>query len=75
MRKKLVDIVWSVEGPVWGEEVEKEHKLNSSGSTSKVEIVKPPPDERLWAALKFGGYIAKQILSILFVRPCRCELR
>jgi len=51
----------------WGKEVEKEHKLNSSGSTSKVEIVKPPLDERLWAALKFGSYIAKQILPFFLL--------
>ncbi|MEM1785497.1 MAG: permease, partial [Candidatus Bathyarchaeia archaeon] len=31
-------------------------------SAAKVEIVKPPLDERLWTALKFGAYLAKQIL-------------
>jgi len=47
----------------WGKAVEKEHKINSATSvTAKVEIIKPPLDERLWAALKFGGYLAKQIL-------------
>jgi uncharacterized membrane protein YraQ (UPF0718 family) len=46
----------------WGKAVEKEHKMNSAASAAKVEIVKPPLDERLWAALKFGGYLAKQIL-------------
>ena len=47
----------------WGKAVEKEHKINNAASaTAKVEIVKPPLDERLWAALKFGGYLAKQIL-------------
>jgi uncharacterized membrane protein YraQ (UPF0718 family) len=47
----------------WGKAVEKEHQINSAASaTAKVEIVKPPLDERLWAALKFGGYLAKQIL-------------
>ena len=51
----------------WGKEIEKEHQLNSSSSTSKVEIVKPPLDERLWAALKFGGYIAKQILPFFLL--------
>ena len=48
----------------WGKAVEKEHQINSAASSAaaKVEIVKPPLDERLWAALKFGGYLAKQIL-------------
>ncbi len=48
----------------WGKAVEKEHQINSmvSSAAAKVEIVKPPLDERLWAALKFGGYLAKQIL-------------
>jgi uncharacterized membrane protein YraQ (UPF0718 family) len=47
----------------WGKAIENEHKINSATSTAaKVEIVKPPLDERLWAALKFGGYLAKQIL-------------
>ncbi|MGQ9551208.1 MAG: permease [Candidatus Bathycorpusculaceae bacterium] len=51
----------------WGKAVEKEHQLNNSSPTSKVEIVKPPLDERLWSALKFGGYIAKQILPFFLL--------
>ncbi|MEM2497894.1 MAG: permease [Candidatus Nezhaarchaeales archaeon] len=47
----------------WGKAIEKEHQINASDSASaKVEIVRPPLDERLWAALKFGEYLAKQIL-------------
>ena len=46
----------------WGKAVEKEHQLNSSNTKATIEIVKPPLDERLWASLKFGGYLAKQIL-------------
>ncbi|MEM3516826.1 MAG: permease [Candidatus Bathyarchaeia archaeon] len=47
----------------WGKSVEKEHQINNATSaTAKVEIVKPSLDERLWAALKFGGYLARQIL-------------
>ncbi|MEM3640944.1 MAG: permease, partial [Candidatus Bathyarchaeia archaeon] len=47
----------------WGKAIEKEHQIDSAASASaKVEIVRPPLDERLWAALKFGGYLAKQIL-------------
>jgi len=51
----------------WGKTIEKEHQLNSSSPTSRVEIVKPPLDERLWSALKFGGYIAKQILPFFLL--------
>ena len=51
----------------WGKTIEKEHQLNSSSPTSKVEIVKPPLDEKLWSALKFGGYIAKQILPFFLL--------
>jgi len=51
----------------WGKAIEKEHQVNSSSSISKIEIVKPPFDERLWSALKFGGYIAKQILPFFLL--------
>jgi hypothetical protein len=51
----------------WGKAIEKEHQLNSSTPTSKVEIVKPPLDERLWSALKFGGYIAKKIFPFFLL--------
>jgi hypothetical protein len=51
----------------WGKAVEKEHQVNSAVSSSKIEIVKPPLDERLWAALKFGGYLAKQILPFFIL--------
>jgi hypothetical protein len=51
----------------WGKAIEKEHQLNNSAPTSKVLIAKPPPDERLWSALKFGGYIAKQILPFFLI--------
>ncbi|MEM2312929.1 MAG: permease [Candidatus Nezhaarchaeales archaeon] len=47
---------------LWGRAIEKEYQVDSVTSTVKVEVVKPPLDERLWAALKFGGYLAKQIL-------------
>jgi len=51
----------------WGKAIEKEHQLNNSAPTSKVLIAKPPLDERLWSALKFGGYIAKQILPFFLI--------
>ena len=48
----------------WGKAVEREHQIvqNLSGEGQAIEIVKPPLDERLISALKFGGYLAKQIL-------------
>ena len=51
----------------WGREVEKEHLVVNTEATAKVEIVKPPLDERLWAALKFAGYLAKQILPFFIL--------
>lgn len=51
----------------WGKSIEKMHQVNSANKPSNIEIVKPPLDERLWAALKFGGYIAKQILPYFIV--------
>jgi len=46
----------------WGKAIEKELHINNPQVKSAVELAKPPLDERLWAALKFGGYLAKQIL-------------
>ena len=51
----------------WGKAIEKEQQPNNSAPTSKVLIAKPPLDERLWSALKFGGYIAKQILPFFLI--------
>lgn len=51
----------------WGKAVEKEHQVDSLASAAKVEITKPPLDERLWSALKFGGYLAKQILPFFIM--------
>jgi len=46
----------------WGRAVEREHHVNTSHSKTVVALAKPPLDERLWAALKFAGYLGKQIL-------------
>jgi len=52
----------------WGKAIEKEFQVaNSAASSAKVEIVKPPLDERLWAALKFAGYLAKQSLPFFII--------
>jgi len=46
----------------WGKEVERKHEITKQTATQAVAVVKPPLDERLLSALKFGGYLAKQIL-------------
>jgi len=46
----------------WGRQIEKEYRMSSASPASAVEAVKPPLDERLMTALKFAGYLAKQIL-------------
>jgi len=48
----------------WGKAVEKEHQIiqNRKASQKAIEILKPPLDERLLSALKFGGFLAKQIM-------------
>jgi len=46
----------------WGKAVEKEHRTSTSTPGAGVSVAKPPLDERLLASLKFGGYLAKQIL-------------
>ncbi|MEM2995253.1 MAG: permease [Candidatus Bathyarchaeia archaeon] len=51
----------------WGKAVEKEYQITNTASASKIEVVKPPLDERLWASLKFAGYLAKQILPFFIL--------
>jgi len=53
----------------WGKTIEKEHQISQGTSTAQqtIEIVKPPLDERLISALKFGGFLAKQILPYFIV--------
>lgn len=46
----------------WGKAIEGEHQKRNSNAPATVKVVKPPLDGRLWGALKFGGYMAKQIL-------------
>ncbi len=50
----------------WGKRIEAEHRLNSGTITANLENVKPPLDERLTSALKFGGFLGKQILPFFF---------
>jgi uncharacterized membrane protein YraQ (UPF0718 family) len=51
----------------WGRAVEREHQASGSAAATSVELAKPPLDDRLWAALKFGGYLAKQILPFFIL--------
>lgn len=51
----------------WGKEVENEHQPVNPGPGASIEVVKPPLDERLWASLKFGGYLMKQILPFFLL--------
>ena len=53
----------------WGREFESRFAGNpgNPGQAGAVELVEQPLDERLWSALKFGGYLARQILPAFFV--------
>jgi len=52
----------------WGKAIEKEYSVNNASQQEKtIEIVKSPLDERLLSALKFGGYLAKQILPFFIL--------
>ena len=51
----------------WGKAIEKETQVASQNKQANMDIVKPPLDERLWASLKFGGYLAKQILPYFLI--------
>ena len=44
----------------WGRKIEQQFKTDKT-QTGSVELVKQPIDERLWDALKFGGFLAKRI--------------
>ena len=51
----------------WGKKIEREHQAADPSSKATVDLLKPPLDERLWAALKFGGYLGKQILPFFIL--------
>jgi len=44
----------------WGKAIEKQHEVKTCPQA--VDLAKPPLDDRLLSALKFGGFLAKQIL-------------
>ncbi len=45
----------------WGKRFEQQFK-NHKAQTASIELIKQPIDERLWNALKFGGFLAKRII-------------
>ncbi|MEM2102017.1 MAG: permease [Candidatus Bathyarchaeia archaeon] len=51
----------------WGKAIEKEHQQTVPAGHAAIELVKPPLDERLFASLKFGAYLAKQILPFFLL--------
>jgi uncharacterized membrane protein YraQ (UPF0718 family) len=50
----------------WGKRFEQKFQRNPT-QTASVELAKQPLDERLWSALKFGGYLAKRIIPAFIV--------
>jgi hypothetical protein len=51
----------------WGKKIEREQQAADPSSKATVELLKPSLDERLWTALKFGGYLGKQILPFFIL--------
>jgi uncharacterized membrane protein YraQ (UPF0718 family) len=51
----------------FGKAIEKEHQVNKINIQTDVQLARPPLDERLWTAIKFGGYLAKQILPFFIL--------
>ncbi|MBS7648584.1 MAG: permease [Candidatus Bathyarchaeia archaeon] len=49
----------------WGKEIERKYQAGSVLPSAAVEVVKPPLDEKLMAALKFAGYLGRQVLPYL----------
>jgi len=50
----------------WGAKFEQQFQSNANRKAS-IALVKQPVDERLWSALKFGGYLAKQIVPAFII--------
>jgi hypothetical protein len=51
----------------WGRAIEREYNRSGSNSKAVVELVKPPLDDRLLAALKFGGHLARMVLPYFII--------
>jgi uncharacterized membrane protein YraQ (UPF0718 family) len=56
-----------ISGASWGKVIEKEQRIEQTSSSHQVAIVKPPLDEGSVSALKFGGYLVKQIIPFFVV--------
>jgi uncharacterized membrane protein YraQ (UPF0718 family) len=50
----------------WGMKFEQQFR-NNTNRAEAVELAKQPFDERLWNALKFGGYLAKRIVPAFLI--------
>lgn len=50
----------------WGKKFEQQFQTKPK-QVASVDLVKQPVDERLWSALKFGGYLAKRIIPAFVV--------
>ena len=50
----------------WGKRFEQQFQ-NKPKQVASVDLAKQPIDERLWSALKFGGYLAKRIIPAFVV--------
>jgi uncharacterized membrane protein YraQ (UPF0718 family) len=50
----------------WGKKFEQQFQNNKNQQAS-IDLIKQPLDERLWNALKFGGYLAKRIVPVFLV--------
>ncbi|MEM2886073.1 MAG: permease, partial [Thermoproteota archaeon] len=51
----------------WGRRIEADHRLDTASASTQMEVAKPPLDERLASALKFGAFLGKQILPYFFL--------
>lgn len=61
-----VAIGYVVSKTPWGREFEARFQ-NNPAQTASVELLEQPVDERLWSALQFSGYLAKQIVPAFLV--------
>ncbi|MBO3804266.1 MAG: permease [Candidatus Brockarchaeota archaeon] len=51
----------------WGRRIEADYRLEGGSASTQMEVAKPPLDERLASALKFGAFLGKQILPYFFL--------
>jgi uncharacterized membrane protein YraQ (UPF0718 family) len=51
----------------WGKAIEKEHQKAIPSQNPAISLAKVPLDDKLWAALKFAGYLAKKIMPFFIL--------